>query len=365
MMSELVKCRSLNRSLMERRGELHGFTLVELLVVIAIMAALVGLLLPAVQSAREAARRAHCTNNVKQIGLATLNYESAKKLLPAAGDFKPSAESLYFTFHARIRLKSGSGHSWLTQLLPYMEQQSLFREFEFTRHSSSVDNQGRLRQPEALLCPSEHAPGRRYLWQEDGLEAEYGKANYAAFSSPYHVDDYDHRGAISLFGQSLRQVSDGISTVLAFSEIRTRDEPRDQRGAWVLPWSGASLLAMDMHPVKDVRLEGQSEWPYEFKPLSLGQTQTPNSKMQDILYECPDRVAEQVEAMPCMPEAEAKYISAAPRSNHPGGVHGGNLDGSVRFISDDIDEVAMAYQICVSDGRNESENTVATAQSSY
>lgn len=363
-MDESADRRLLERSPDCRSRSSRGFTLVELLVVIAIIGALIGLLLPAVQSAREAARRAHCMNNLKQLGLATLNYESAKGMLPAAGDFTSPAESLYFTFHARIQLKSGSGHSWLTRLLPYMEQQSLSDEFDFSRHSSTVENGGRLKQPATLLCPSEGAFGRRYLYQEEGAEAEYGKANYAAFSSPYHVDDYDHRGAISLFGQSLRQVSDGVSTVLAFSEVRTRDEPRDQRGAWTLPWSGACLLAMDMHPVEDVRAEGQAEWPYVFKPLSLGQTQTPNSQMQDILYDCPDVVAEQVESMPCMTEAEAGYISAAPRSNHPGGVHGGNLDGSVRFISNDVDEVAMAYQICVSDGRNENENSAATAQSS-
>lgn len=340
-----------------------GFTLVELLVVIAIIGALIALLLPAVQSAREAARRAHCMNNLKQVGLATLNYESAHAALPAAGDFRPAAESLYFTFHARIRLTSGNGHSWLTRLLPYMEQQALYNQFNFNEHSSVGAPQARMAQPPSLLCPSEMTLGQTYLYQTDGAAAEYGKANYAAYSSPYHADDYDHRGAIALFGQTLRQVSDGPSTVLAFSEVRTRDDQGDQRGAWVLPWAGASLLAMDMHPVHDIRMDGQTEWPFEFKPLSLGQTQTPNSKLQDILYACPDKVAEQVEGMSCMTAAQANYISAAPRSNHPGGVHGGNLDGSVRFISNDVDEVAMAYQICVNDGRDENENSVASRSS--
>ena len=348
---------------LERRLPRDGFTLVELLVVIAIIGALIALLLPAVQSAREAARRAQCMNNLKQIGLATLNFESAHATLPAAGDFRPPAESLYFTFHARIRLTSGSGHSWLTRLLPYMEQQTLYNQFNFNEHSSVGAAQARMAQPASLLCPSEMAHGRTYLYQTDGAAAEYGKANYAAFSSPFHADDYDHRGAVALFGQTLRQVSDGSSTVLAFSEVRTREDQGDQRGAWVLPWAGSSLLAMDMHPVHDIRREGETEWPYEFKPLSLGQTQTPNSKLQDILYDCPDKVAEQVEAMPCMTEAQANYISAAPRSNHPGGVHGGNLDGSVRFISNDVDEVAMAYQICVNDGRVENENSVASRTS--
>src|SRR3954470_21835385 len=67
-----------------KRSRLLGFTLVELLVVIAIIGILVALLLPAIQAAREAARRTQCTNKMKQIGLAILNYESAKKLLPLA-----------------------------------------------------------------------------------------------------------------------------------------------------------------------------------------------------------------------------------------------------------------------------------------
>jgi prepilin-type N-terminal cleavage/methylation domain-containing protein/prepilin-type processing-associated H-X9-DG protein len=92
-----------------------GFTLVELLVVIAIIGILIALLLPAVQAAREAARRAQCSNNLKQIGLALLNYESANKKFPPGG--------LYQT-------GSGYGHSWWVRILPYIEQGAVYEKFD-------------------------------------------------------------------------------------------------------------------------------------------------------------------------------------------------------------------------------------------
>jgi type II secretory pathway pseudopilin PulG len=324
-------------------------------VVIAIIGALVALLLPAVQGAREAARRAQCMNSLKQVALAVSNYESAHKFLPAAGDYSPPSSSLYYTFSPRIDLKSGNNHGWLTRLLPYLEQQAIYSQLDFKKHLSLNNPAALAAQPPSLLCPSENTLGQSYLYQEHDAHLQLGKANIAAWSNPFHTDDYDHHGAIWLYEQPLRMVSDGISNTLVLSEVRTRDEQGDQRGAWALGWNGSSLLAFDLHPQHDIRMDSQQPWPYVFNRYSLGYTQSPNGKLPDMLYACPDPVSEQVEAMPCETEAEGHYISAAPRSNHPGGVHGSFLDGAVKFIANEVDEIAMGYQICISDDRNEND----------
>ncbi len=335
-----------------------GFSLVELLVVIAIIASLIALLLPAVQAAREAARRVQCQNNLKQLGLALLNYEEARGMLPPAGRFAPVEESMQYqtrgSYH-RVNLRSGTNHSWLVSLLPYLEQQQLYAEFDPELHVAANLARPQMQQPASLLCPSDDAYGREYEWidPETTEIVPFAKANYAGYAGPFHIDDFFSPGAIRLFGQSLSEVTDGASQTLALSEVRTRDHQRDQRGVWALPWSAASLLSMDAHPLwygSDGIDNAEQLYPeFIFDPISIGQTQVPNAKTQDVLYECPDLVGEQIERMPC---TDSKgYTSAAPRSNHVAGVNVTFLDGSVHFLSDDVDEITMAHLICTVDGQ--------------
>lgn len=127
----------------------RGFTLVELLVVIAIIGVLVALLLPAVQAAREAARRTQCTNNLKQIGLALITYADAKKTLPAATQFNPRAQF--------PTPQMGIGGTWVLEILPFIEQQALYARYNHKRAANDPVNFPVLETPlPFLICPSDN-----------------------------------------------------------------------------------------------------------------------------------------------------------------------------------------------------------------
>jgi prepilin-type N-terminal cleavage/methylation domain-containing protein len=138
---------------------LLGFTLVELLVVIAIIGVLVALLLPAVQAAREAARRMQCANNLKQISLALISHADAKGALPAATQFRPGKAAGSLTFPPEP--DNGPGGTWVLEILPYIEQQALYARFDRTRPCSDPVNFPVLGTSlPFLICPSDgDAPG--------------------------------------------------------------------------------------------------------------------------------------------------------------------------------------------------------------
>jgi prepilin-type processing-associated H-X9-DG protein len=142
---------------------------------------------------------------------------------------------------------------------------------------------------------------------------------------------------------------DGASGTILLAEVRTREEPYDERGAWALGWNAATLLAFDMHDLA-TDLFGPINTAYNAHPDTLAKTQPPNNTGWniDILRRCPEPGEAQLTGMPC--GANLNYISAAPRSHHIGGVNIGLLDGSVRFLANDVDDYVMAYSVSINDG---------------
>lgn len=219
-----------------------AFTLIELLVVIAIIGILVGLLLPAVQAAREAVRRMSCSNNLKQLGLAIHNFESANKRLP------PGA------------IWSGTGNkkgSILIYLLPYLEQDQIYQQFDLTK--ANTDGQlfpnssqmiGAVSVP-VFICPSDNHPTNAYGLVMHNYSASRGPT--ALFDNPSCSCDYTWKsftqaplddpihfaGPFTRVGTRVRlsQISDGLSTTIFFGEVRPRFSEHARNG-WALSNNG-------------------------------------------------------------------------------------------------------------------------------
>ncbi len=325
----------------------RGFTLVELLVVIAIISILVATLLPAVQAAREAVRRTHCRSRIRQLAFAIAHYESAHGFFPPAAAVGPIEKNEFDP-------RTGKMFSWVIEILPYMEEQALYNQFDRSKSILEQPRDPQARYLSMLSCPSDAAFGRVFVDADLTGGKEFAKGNYAAYCSPFHVE-YQHRfpGALAVFleekrRQKVKDIRDGLSETLMLSEVRTRDNEQDHRGVWALPWTGSTLLALDMHPINN-------HPPYTPWDASLGYTQRPNNQgpIMDMLYRCPDSAGAQLEGMPCTEYGTSwstTYLSASPRSRHSGGVNVAFMDSRAGFLSEDIDEIVMAYMISINDG---------------
>jgi prepilin-type N-terminal cleavage/methylation domain-containing protein/prepilin-type processing-associated H-X9-DG protein len=312
-----------------RVTRLSGFTLIETLVVIGIIGLITSLLLPAVQSAREAARRAQCLNNLKQIGIALHAYEGVWGSFPVGVLYNPNLAfgNLYI------------GDSWSAhlQILPQLEQQALFDSFnlmalpvgdssrppvEDMRLGLGAQNETGARQQVAVfLCPTDAAgPGR------------YGPTNYRASfgvcaACLFGVND----GAFSYLAYKLADFQDGLSNTLAFSEKLIGGVPRGQYRAnrdWIMKLPGGGntgLVTLDWwrEHCANIRLEGNEQLVHYSSGRSWVQGDT---TVTGFLASVPPNSS--------IPDCGMGVIAA--RSLHPGGVNALLADGSARFFKSSI-----------------------------
>jgi prepilin-type N-terminal cleavage/methylation domain-containing protein len=365
----------------QRKGKNKGFTLVELLVVIAIIGVLVSLLLPAVNSAREAARRIACKNNVRQIGLAVLNFESSQGALPPGGltgDPTPGADCEIWTNNYNTDFdcfpidKSHNPDdrpiaSWLVLTLPFLEEQGLYDQWDFTLPIQMQTQQAVGSPIGSLRCASDPS-STGLVYDGSGGQSPvigsglfFSKANIAAYVSPIHLN---HQRVIpaalggfklgAKVGQKLGRIKDGVSKTLLASEVRAIPFEWDHRGVWSLPFPGSTVLALDWHAQQGTNPQQQyvPEVGYAsdaFLPNSIV-TRSNGLAVGDCLFKCSMQAILRNEyKAPCSPIGQ--FISAAPRSNHPGGVNAVALDGHAGFLSDSIDAEVFAFLIAAKDGQ--------------
>ena len=196
-----------------------AFTLIELLVVIAIIAVLIALLLPGVQAAREAARRMQCTNNMKQLGLAMHNYESANGCLPP---------QMVLTYSATgsVAWKSIWGAS--SRVLPYLESGGIYNAINYTNKVTDIANQtAASTQIATFLCPSEVNTQPYTTTSASGVTTSYGVSNYTWCEGTWYTfggvtSTTPTQGAIGVnLGRTFASFTDGLSNSLLGAEVKT------------------------------------------------------------------------------------------------------------------------------------------------
>ena len=323
---------------------LRAFTIVELLVVIAIIGLLVSLLLPAVQSARESARRIACANKIRQLGLASLLHHSSQKQLPYSEfiwhweSAKPCAPG------AGVRRNQGSGASWIVRVLPYMEEQALFDQLKQAQalngdflagqgmnRTGEPDNWAVIsnivgRSMEQFQCPSDVWAINLIRDQPDWINVPQGVTSYKGVSGNGSIgptfsvtgDDLQpgECPAVDYHGQS--SCNTGLmwrNDYLAGKGSRWRTMTDGSSRTFLL---GEALPQFDQH----------SSWSFANGPWAT--CAVPPNHLITLS-------ASEIEARLRQPGGHPESLGF--RSRHPGSIHFYFADGAVHSISDTIDMV--------------------------
>ncbi|WP_437201493.1 DUF1559 family PulG-like putative transporter [Planctomicrobium sp. SH664] len=316
---------------MSRSMGRRGFTLIELLVVIAIIAVLIALLLPAVQQAREAARRSQCKNNLKQLGLALHNYLDTHRCFPPNG----------------VSNASGT-QTWSAQafILPYLDGGAIYNLIDFNvgyGKGKNADNKIATMRIPVLICPSDYNDRQRVT--SAGVPEHY-PLSYGVGRGIYETHNpaanFDGGAAFAYDGVTRdRDFTDGMSNTLGMSEVKCFT-PRFHDSCVIPTSTPASVAALTagLPTTADSTWSpenGHTEW-VSGNTIHTGFTTTftPNTKVMHTVGMPYDiSVSSKREAASAC-STSATYAAVTSRSYHVGTVNSMLMDGSVRTVSENI-----------------------------
>lgn len=300
-----------------------GFTLIELLVVIAIIAVLIALLLPAVQQAREAARRTQCKNNLKQLGLSLQNFHDNLKHFPAGAqnDVLKRGESVPpATGYIR-------GTSWIVFILPYMDQAALYKRYDFTQAYNSVANGafGASVILPAIYCPSGPQP-RQYLDPNTNLTTNPSTHYYGVMGPNLGANP----SVVTLNGKTYSHVVGNPTANDAYSTTGLLGQYRDNPGsvttgfytsfAMIRDGSSNTFIVAELAKTLPTGVPNQYRSWIRGNNGGSGTTKNVRYPINSTFY-----------------NGSNNFNDISFGADHVGGCHFAMADGTVRFINQSID----------------------------